>query len=494
MRKLILYITLFATLSLSSCNDWLNVKPEAQTDEKDMFKTVDGFKNALTACYIKLNSKNLYGLSLTITDIEYMAQHWTYMEANYRNQQELKEFKYENSYPKTLMSTIYGEIYNTIVQANIILKNIPEYKEVMANEDVRATVEAEALAIRAFCHLDILRLFGQMPQNATTQVALPYAKTVSIEAIPYYSYKDFTDLILADLEAAETLLKDRDPLFRYSFQELDNYYDTRNYDVELDDQFLAFRRFRFNYYAVKAIRARLYMYMGEKTKAYAAAKEIIDAVDKNGKKVLELAGAEDINKSNFALPSECILALSNYEIKENIGDLFASDNPAIKLYLTENQFTNDLFAGQSVSANNRVQVWDRTPDIGGDIKPLLKKYNQPSSTTNMSIELLASQKQVIPLIRLSEMYLIAIESAPTLAEANILYSSYMAARNVEATPLSQEQLSTEIMREYRREFFGEGQMFYTYKRLGVKNMLWKTDREVGEQDYVVPLPSTENAN
>ena len=70
----------------------------------------------------------------------------------------------------------------------------------------------------------------------------------------------------------------------------------------------------------------------------------------------------------------------------------------------------------------------------------------------------------------------------------------MAARNVEAPPLSQEQLTTEIMREYRREFFGEGQMFYTYKRLGEKNMLWKTDREVGEQDYIVPLPSTENAN
>ena len=54
---------------------------------------------------------------------------------------------------------------------------------------------------------------------------------------------------------------------------------------------------------------------------------------------------------------------------------------------------------------------------------------------------------------------------------------------------------TEIVREYRREFFAEGQMFYTYKRLGIKNMLWKTDREVGEQDYVAPLPATEyNAN
>ncbi len=233
------------------------------------------------------------------------------------------------------------------------------------------------------------------------------------------------------------------------------------------------------------------MYMGKKTEAYTAAREIIDAVDKNGKKVLELAGAGDINSSNFALPSECILALSNYEIEDNIRDLFKSDNTSTKIYLTEKQFNNDLFAGQSTAVNNRVQVWDRTPDNQGNVKPLLKKYNQPSSTTNMDMEVLATQKQVIPLIRLSEMYLIAIESAPTQNEANALYIPYMKARNVDASPLQQEQLMTEIIREYRREFFGEGQMFYTYKRLGIKNMLWKTDREVGEQDYVVPLLSTE---
>ncbi|HAP17241.1 MAG TPA: hypothetical protein DCR38_05725 [Butyricimonas virosa] len=454
MKKVLLYITLFATLSLASCNDWLDVKPETQTDEKDMFETVSGFKNALTACYIKLNSPNLYGLSLTITDIEFMAQHWSYQKSNYRGAEDLKAFKYENDYPKTLISAIYGEMYNTIAQANIILQNMPEHKEVITNEDMRAIVEAEALTIRAFCHMEILRLFGQMPQNASQQVSLPYAKTISTVMIPYYSFNDFTNLILTDLDAAETLFKDHDPLFSYSFQELDNFFDTKNYDVELADEFMGFRRFRFNYYAVKAIRARLYMHMGKKTEAYTAAREIIDAVDKNGKKVLELAGAGDINSSNFALPSECILALSNYEIEDNIRDLFKSDNTSTKIYLTE-------------------------------------KYNQPSSTTNMDMEVLATQKQVIPLIRLSEMYLIAIESAPTQNEANALYIPYMKARNVDASPLQQEQLMTEIIREYRREFFGEGQMFYTYKRLGIKNMLWKTDREVGEQDYVVPLLSTE---
>ena len=150
-----------------------------------------------------------------------------------------------------------------------------------------------------------------------------------------------------------------------------------------------------------------------------------------------------------------------------------------------------MFVGQSVAINNRVYLWNRTQDNQGNIKPRLKKYDQPESSSNTTLEALASLYQVVPLIRLSEMYLIAMESTASLNEANTLYSTYMTARNVAAGTLTQEALTAEILREYRREFFGEGQMFYTYKRLGEKNMLWKVDRDVTENDYVVPLPSSE---
>ena len=494
MRNILIYVTLFLAWSLSSCNDWLDVKPETERDEEEMFDSPNGFKNALTACYIKMNSENLYGKRLTVTDIEFMAQHWTWSESNYSNERKLKDFNYEDDYPKDFFSAVYGELYNIIVQANIILKNIPEKKEVIVNEDVRALVEGEALAIRAFCHMEILRLFGQIPQIAMKQVSVPYAKTVSTDAIPYYAFSDFVNLIVQDIDAAEALFKDRDPLFEYTYEELDNFSNTKEYDVTLDDDFLGYRRFRFNYYAMKAMKARLYMYTGDKAKAYAAAMEVINAVDKKGNKVLTLAGTADMNKKNYALPSECILALSNYELEKNVTELFRDSNP-LKLYLTDKQFTQDIFAGQSTSINNRAQVWNTDPDNQGNIKPTPKKYNQPTSDDNTDIGELASQKQVIPLIRLSEMYLIAMESATSLSDVNFLYTEYMKARGVAANPLTEEQVMTEIVREYRREFFAEGQMFYTYKRLGIKNMLWKTDREVGEQDYVAPLPATEyNAN
>ena len=47
-----------------------------------------------------------------------------------------------------------------------------------------------------------------------------------------------------------------------------------------------------------------------------------------------------------------------------------------------------------------------------------------------------------------------------------------------------------IIREYHREFYGEGQMFYTYKRLGANSMI-RGEQEVTESEYILPLPSTE---
>lgn len=55
---------------------------------------------------------------------------------------------------------------------------------------------------------------------------------------------------------------------------------------------------------------------------------------------------------------------------------------------------------------------------------------------------------------------------------------------------SQEDLRAEIVNEYRREFFGEGQMFFTYKRMGATTMLWRNE-DVSEENYIVALPDTE---
>lgn len=488
MKKILIYSALlFSSLSISSCNDWLDVKPEAQVESDDLYEKTKGFEDALIACYIKLKSTDLYGQNLTMTVTEYLAQHWDHTSGNKRDEDKLKDFDYHTEYAEEHFSKIYGGLYNTIAQANSLLENLAENGSVIRDEKLRNLIEAEALGIRAFCHTDILRLFGQVPQNATIQVPLPYAKTVSIDMVPYYSFTEFTDLILKDIEDAQALIKEADPVMTYNYTELD-FFTKKEYSyVELDNTFMGYRRFRFNYYALEGLKARVYLYTGNKEAARTAATNVINAKNFKDEPIVSLSGDNDFKQNYCTAPSECLLLLNNSDLEEDTKNLFGNNG----LFLTLVHF-NDIFAGQSTDINNRAnKVWKKEKTNQGFEFRNFQKYLQPDKDKIADKSLIDLRFQVIPLIRLSEMYLIAIEAAASLTEANDLYRQYMEARNIIATDLTQEQLNTEILNEYRREFFGEGQMFYAYKRLGIKKMLWKPDREIAEQDYIIPLPSTE---
>ena len=445
MKKLHIYLLLLLGLLVSSCNDWLDVKPRTQVRNDEMYDSYKGFKDALTACYIKMNDRKLYGQQMNISAVEFLAQHW---EIDYPNSMvaevALKDFDYKDDQAKTVIKNIYGGLYNVIVQANAVLQNIRDNGQVITDDATRAVIEGEAYAIRAFCHFDVLRLFGQIPKNATIQVALPYAETVSIKAVAYYSYTD--------------------SIFKYTFNQLNRFESSDANKITLEDAYMGYRQFRFNYYAVKALEARFFMYIGETAKAYAAAKAVIDAKNADGTKVLTLAGTEDYNKGNFALPSECVLALNNFELEDYVNDLFAVDklNNFTVLYMNVSKIA-DLFSGQQTSANNRYNfAWDMSKtDLSGVNKPVLHKYYQDPDASYSSVDL-ATQKQVVPLIRLSEMYLIAMETTTSLAEANTMYIDYMQARNIPAEGFkSQEDLRVEISLINvweRRLCFGETKM------------------------------------
>lgn len=484
MKKI--FTLLSAALILAGCSDWLEVKPRTQVRGDQMYDSYKGFRDALTACYVKMNDRAAYGENLTMSAVESMAQLWEVTESSHPANYYLSRFEYDNEYARTTVKNTYAGLYNTIVQANSVLKGIGESGSVIADPAARTVVEGEALAIRAFCHLDVLRLFGQLPSGGTTKVSLPYCEQVSKEAVPYYAYEAFIAKIEADLSRAEALLKDNDPLFRYSFAQLD---DPSVKAPDLEDAFLTYRRFRFNYYAVKALQARFYLYTGKPDKAYAAAKAVIGAKDPAGSPMVSLAGDADYTAGGTALPSECLLALSNYKMQDYVVDLLGGVNgvrlTASHLTLTETKLTG-LFAGYTVS-NRYTYVWNKTTvDSGGKTLPTCRKYYRDEQSAYNELF------QVIPLLRLSEVYLVAIETATDLGEANALYTTYMQAHNILVSMpfASKEALMAELLGEYRREFYAEGQMFYLYKRLGAAAMLWGA-RAVGEADYIVPLPATE---
>lgn len=95
----------------------------------------------------------------------------------------------------------------------------------------------------------------------------------------------------------------------------------------------------------------------------------------------------------------------------------------------------------------------------------------------------------MPAIRISEMYYIAAETAQSSQEASNYLNKLRQARNIsnDLIGLDEEMLRQEIYKEYKKEFFGEGQLFFYYKRLNAENAgAWTMPFK-----YVLPMPEDE---
>ena len=101
--------------------------------------------------------------------------------------------------------------------------------------------------------------------------------------------------------------------------------------------------------------------------------------------------------------------------------------------------------------------------------------------------------KLIPLIRMTEMYYIIAETATDETEALDALNTVLFNRGVKELE-DKTQLAGMLRDEYRREFFGEGQLFFYYKRLNVKvlhSYSENADLDMDAAKYVVPLPLSE---
>lgn len=106
------------------------------------------------------------------------------------------------------------------------------------------------------------------------------------------------------------------------------------------------------------------------------------------------------------------------------------------------------------------------------------------------------ENTMIPLIRLGEMYLIAAESQSDVLANGTSYVNTLRRNRGISTTIS--ALTPQLLQyEYIRELYGEGQLFYLYKRLFTKIICSSSDQKNPEPDkniFVVPLPDSETEN
>lgn len=96
----------------------------------------------------------------------------------------------------------------------------------------------------------------------------------------------------------------------------------------------------------------------------------------------------------------------------------------------------------------------------------------------------------IPLLKISEMYFIAAETEPVAADGVNLLNIVRANRGLTALATT-VNINTELQKEYQKEFFGEGQLFYYYKRRNITSIPNGSSTANITVNYAIPMPVSE---
>lgn len=467
-KNLYIIFTVLFFLSLGACEKWLNVLPKSTIAEEDLFSRERGFKEALTGIYLDMGSVSLYGERLSYDYLDKTLAQLYNPYATSKN--------YEFLSTNTINEGIWSSMYTLIANINNFLSWTEKKPEVIKTPDMLDLVKGEAIGLRSYLYFDLLRLWGPIfSESNTASPTLPYRSVFSRKAIDPIPGNAFMDSIIVDLEKAEKLLE-KDPM-HISYE--DPSYESYN-------NFFAFRMKRMNKYAVKALLARVYLYKGDKVKALRYAKEVIYARDSKGKYYFSLVTE---NSSDPILSSELIFSLNVFELYKRIEVAFSF--PRGTYVVNSKERINRIF-NTVVDGHNDFRVAEGKGFLFSSNGAVSRKYHQEGVFSSVV-------KNTIPLIRLSEMYLIVSECSTDYGESARWLSELRTARGTFALSAfkSESEKMDKIEIEYRKEFYAEGQYWYFLKRNFKKTFLTYPfqDREMTESNYRFAIPNSEvNSN
>lgn len=465
-----------------SCDSWLEVKPYDKISEGELQKSEEGYQKMLNGIYIDLNSDALYGQSLSVEMIEVMGGAYAIGTDNsvWGNYKDLSNYQYGTEYWRNRLDQIWNKAYALILNCNKILENIDQNQGLFTGGNYYA-VKGEALALRAMLHFDMLRLFGPVYAKDSDKKAIPYYNKQTNSPEPILTAKEVAEKVVADLEEARILLAN-DPVKTEGTLMSGSQDGTSN--------FMRYRALRLNYYAVEALLARVNLYMGNKTEAFKYATDVIKTADQGifpfVDKSLVIGSPADPDR---IFSSEVLFALTNTsrsKIHKNFYD--PSRLPNYVFRMDDNLMSNIVYGGAATTGGYQDDYRYRANWIATGSNRYFYKYSD--MVANGSI-----QNTMIPMIRLGEMFLIAAESQSDNLANGVQYVNALR-RNRGVANL--QTLTPDLLKyEYIRELYGEGQLFYLYKRLNsdiITSSNANKNPKASDLIFVVPLPDSETEN
>ena len=152
-KKIYIYLALVISIINVSCDDWLDVSSDTEIKENEQFNSQTGFEEALTGCYIKMASPDIYGRNFSWYIPEILTNNFVSPESKSVNHI-IENFDYKNRKIVNSIDRIWEKQYNVIANVNNILQNIDngELSTIPYN-----IIKGEALALRAYCYMKLVQ-------------------------------------------------------------------------------------------------------------------------------------------------------------------------------------------------------------------------------------------------------------------------------------------------------------------------------------------------
>ena len=485
-NKILIGLVLFA-FTLGSCDSWLDVAPDDQVNEETLFKTGEGYRTALNGVYKDLSVTSLYGREMTWGFLDVLAQCYDSWSINSGHiYDKALSYKYQDKEIKSLIQSIWSNSYNAVANCNNLIDRAQKEdpSKFAEGEEERNLIWGEALALRAFIHFDMLRLFAPSPRVVKAagddKGYIPYYERYGSISEPNLSVTDILSKVERDLLKAKELVGACDTIAEHMIWHKTSYRmaggegsDDPNIPKDL---FYTYRGYRMNYYAVTALLARVYSYAGKHQEAYQQAMEVIDAkfVESGiSYPCFNFTATTDF-ANNYKLYDELIFALSNKRMVDDYSTYTtgASSSNTRLFVLADDIYEYD-------SDDQRYEKLFST-SIDGAMSKKYMKQTAGSYGDNM-----------IPMIRLSEMYYIAAEAQYKLGNVSdgislldwVRMKRGIRGGQLEELISDESEMEYELLKEAIKDLVCEGQAFYYYKRFNQK--------PDSKAEFVFPLPDNQ---
>lgn len=438
MKKILFLLSLFI---LTSCSNFLDIKPREDVSIQEQFSSVQGVLQALNGAYLKtedLASSNafiyadLQGGNLSFSPVQSGSSiNLITPPVNITNVYNFNENATESAF-----NSYYADSYQTIANINYILKYTPNIESI-PNEQ-KNQILAEAYTLRAFIHFNLLQFFSQTYNYSTdaSHIGIVYADRVLQGGVDFEIRKPVSvcyQLVKKDLDTALSLFTAGQAMTgpAYSY---------------------------FNTISTKAFYARVALQSNDYGKAITMAN---DVVTKSGLVLMPMASyITEWEKPNSAV-SEVILEFTA-PLDSKVGVVSST----VAAYYNSFQNTSStyrycasldliaLFDANDIRKNNFIAVdmnYISTNGLQTRAFYFPKKFQDNAGTLN---------------IRLSEMYLILAEANARLKQFDEAKKQLNKTRNRAnlSDITSNDNLLDEIFLERRKELCFEGFLLFDSAR------------------------------